>query len=169
MSILTESDGHESVLSQWSKVRSYCTATARYCAVNTFFKPLDAPRSANTPLLVFVHGLGGGIDQFEFLIEHFAINYSCLAIDLPGCGQSEFQPTDWDAFRLENLASLHDEVIDQHRDAANEQKVICIAHSLGCSMAVMLASQSSKQVAKCQAHIASIVAICPRAEPLAAN
>lgn len=88
---------------------------------------------------------------------------SCLAIDLPGCGLSEFNEKDWDAYKIENLAELVGLAIAEHR--APRQGVVLIGHSLGCSIAALVASKTSISPNPVSEHIIGIVAICPRAEP----
>lgn len=80
---------------------------------------------------------------------------------------SDFQPKDWDAYKVETLAELIGAAIEQHRDKELGQEVVLIGHSLGCSLSLLLASSASpilaaKQLAK---HIIGLIAICPRAEP----
>lgn len=82
-----------------------------------------------------------------------------LAIDLPGCGGSEFLPKDWDAYTTEALASLIAAVVDQHLSGAD--RVVLIGHSaLGCRLAATLATEGGYLSEKC----VGLVAICPKAE-----
>lgn len=93
----------------------------------------------------------------------------CLAIDLPGCGLSSFEPKAPGAYTTDALASLVAEAIKQHRDAEHGQKVILIGHSMGCSLATLLASRTSPLATLVSEHVTGFVAICPRPEPLDAN
>ncbi len=47
----------------------------------------EGPRDA--PVLLFVHGLGGALDNWTYNIPYFREKYRCLAIDMPGFGNSE--------------------------------------------------------------------------------
>lgn len=118
------------------------------------------------PLLVFVHGLGGSIAQFSPLLTSLVNAAPCLAIDLPGCGLSEFNPKTADAYTTDALAELVAVAIEKYRDAENGQKVILIGHSMGCSIAALLASSTSPHARLISSHVVGFVAICPRAEPL---
>jgi pimeloyl-ACP methyl ester carboxylesterase/protein-tyrosine phosphatase len=88
-----------------------------------------------------------------------------LAIDLPGCGMSSFEPKDWKAYTTGALAALLASVIDAHRDHEAGQGVVLIAHSMGCSLSALLASKTSPHASLISDHIFGLVAICPQAEP----
>jgi pimeloyl-ACP methyl ester carboxylesterase/protein-tyrosine phosphatase len=150
-----------------SQVRSFRTSRFVYPRVRVFFLPhakLDEmPKDpAPLPLLVFIHGLGGSVAQFHPLLKSLRHNSSCLAVDLPGCGVSEFAPTSWDAYTNEALVELLDTVINDYRDKQSDQGVVLIGHSMGCSLSARLASPGSSQVAN---HVVGLVAICPPAGP----
>lgn len=87
----------------------------------------------------------------------------CLAIDLPGCGLSAFEPKTPKAYRTEALAELIAETIRQHIDIENGQRAILIGHSMGCSLATLIASSTSP--ISHTIDVAGFVALCPRAEP----
>lgn len=78
---------------------------------------------------------------------------------------SRFAPTDWDAYKVEALAELLVVAIERHRDRAAGQGVILIGHSLGCSLAALLASSTSPIGQNLKQHIIGLIAICPRATP----
>ncbi|KAK7717443.1 hypothetical protein SLS64_002935 [Diaporthe eres] len=150
-----------------SEVRSFSTSRFVYPGVRVFFHPhakLDEmPKDpAPLPLLVFVHGLGGSVAQFHPLLKSLTHNSSCLAVDLPGCGVSEFAPTSWDAYTNEALVELLDTVINEYRDKKSGQGVVLIGHSMGCALSARLASPGSSQLAD---HVVGLVAICPPAGP----
>ncbi|KIH92718.1 dual specificity phosphatase catalytic domain protein [Sporothrix brasiliensis 5110] len=138
--------------------------TARYIypSVRVFFRrheqedqmPVDP---APLPLLVFVHGLGGSVAQFDGLLTRMSNCASCLAVDMPGCGRSTFAPKDWAAYSFEALVDILEVVIAQYRRP--EQSVVLIGHSMGCSLAALLASRQSPKESPCT----GLVAICPPA------
>jgi pimeloyl-ACP methyl ester carboxylesterase/protein-tyrosine phosphatase len=90
---------------------------------------------------------------------------SCLAVDLPGCGLSTFEPTAWGAYTTEALVQLLAVVIEAHRNAKEGQSIIIVGHSMGCSLAALLASPSSPYAHLISNHVDGLVAICPQAEP----
>ncbi|KAA8644660.1 RNA 5'-triphosphatase domain-containing protein [Aspergillus tanneri] len=117
------------------------------------------------PLLVFVHGLGGSLAQFNHLLTSLSNVGPCFGIDLPGCGLSTFAPTSWDAYTVEALAELLAVAVDQHRDKEAGQGVVLIAHSLGCSLSALLASTASSIGTQVKKHILGLITVCPRSSP----
>ena len=69
----------------------------------------------------------------------------CLAIDLPGCGLSSFDPTSWDAYKVDALVELLAVIIEDYREKTAGQGLVLIGHSMGCSLAALLASRTSGQ------------------------
>jgi pimeloyl-ACP methyl ester carboxylesterase/protein-tyrosine phosphatase len=118
------------------------------------------------PLLVFIHGLGGSVAQFNPILLSLSNLASCLAIDLPGCGLSTFEPTKWAAYSSDALAHLLAVVIETYRAIDENQQVILVGHSMGCSLAALLASPSSPHAHLLSKHVAGLIAICPKADPL---
>ena len=125
--------------------------------------PLDIP------LLVFTHGLGGSAAQFAPLLTSLVNSAPCLAIDLPGCGLSDFKPSEIEAYTLPAFAELLYCAIDRFRNKDIDQKVILIGHSMGCSISALLASSSSPLANLCSSHILGMIALCPRSSPLSAH
>ena len=96
----------------------------------------------NVPLLVFIHGLGGQITQFQHQLLHFSHCANVLAIDLLGHGRS---------LRIGDDDSLHVPVTAQHVSlsaiAADLSLIfdlyrldinILIAHSMGCALIALM-------------------------------
>ncbi|KAL4810741.1 dual specificity phosphatase catalytic domain protein [Aspergillus unguis] len=157
------------LLRKHSTYMSYTTSVAEYPSIRTFYCPhpqMDKfpTQPSPIPLLVFVHGLGGSLAQFNHLLTSLSNIGPCFGIDLPGCGLSTFAPTSWDAYKVEALAELLATAIDQHRDKDAGQKVVLIGHSLGCSLSAMLASSASP-IKSLREHVVGLVAVCPRALP----
>jgi pimeloyl-ACP methyl ester carboxylesterase/protein-tyrosine phosphatase len=113
---------------------------------------------------VFIHGLGGSIHQFHSLLTTFVNLANVLAIDLPGCGLSSFEPTQWDAYTTEALAELLGTIIEEYREKDQGQGVVLLGHSMGSSLAAILASKTSPLTALSD-NVVGLVAICPKAEP----
>lgn len=163
-------DTDPGLLKKHSMYLSYKTSVAEYPSIRTFNRPHPQMDKFPTtpspiPLLVFVHGLGGSLAQFNHLLTSLSNVGPCFGIDLPGCGLSSFAPTAWDAYTIEALAELLATAIDRHRDKEAGQKVVLIAHSLGCSLSALLTSSTSPLRHELKDYILGLVAICPRASP----
>ncbi|KAI4766827.1 hypothetical protein E4T51_00205 [Aureobasidium sp. EXF-12344] len=162
------------ILRKHSSQKSYTAAGFVYPSIRTFYHPHPQAAKLPTkptplPLLVFVHGLGGSAAQFAPLLTGLINAAPCLAIDLPGCGLSEFLPQTREAYKSEALAALIAEAITQHRDTENGQRVVLIGHSMGCSLSALLASSTSPLSHLISEYITGFIAICPRAETLTAK
>jgi pimeloyl-ACP methyl ester carboxylesterase/protein-tyrosine phosphatase len=120
---------------------------------------------APLPLFVFIHGLGGSVAQFHPLLTSLVNLTSCLAIDLPGCGLSSFEPKAWDAYTTEALVELLSVIIEDYREKETGQGVVLIGHSMGCSLAALLASTISPARITLVDKVVGLVMICPKAEP----
>jgi pimeloyl-ACP methyl ester carboxylesterase/protein-tyrosine phosphatase len=146
---------------------SYTTKTATYPKIRTVFHPHTQASKlpADIPLLVFIHGLGGSSAQFVPLLTSLINAAPCLAIDLPGCGLSDFKPDDIKAYTIKAHAELVAAAIDRHR--AVDQKIVLIGHSMGCSIASLLASSTSplSGIFYDAGHIAGVIAIAPKSSP----
>lgn len=158
------------LLKKHSEFKSYTTSRFTYPKIRVFFR--KHPQSdklptepAPLPLLVFIHGLGGSVAQFHPLLTSLVNLAGCLAIDLPGCGMSQFAPQDWDAYTTDALAELLGVIIEDYREKEAKQGVVLIGHSMGCSLAAMLASRNSAHSTNLAEHIVGLVAVCPKAEP----
>ncbi|KAF2816698.1 alpha/beta-hydrolase [Mytilinidion resinicola] len=160
------------LLKKHSTIRSYTVPTTNftYPAIRTFYRPHSqgdklpqTPRPV--PLLVFIHGLGGSVAQFHPLLVSFINLAPCLSIDLPGCGVSQFTPATWEAYTTDALVRLLAVVIESYRDKGHDQGVVLIGHSMGCSLAALLASSSSPYADAISRHVVGLVAVCPKATP----
>lgn len=158
------------LLKKHSTQRHYRAAEFDYPNVRTFYHPHPQATKLPTkptplPLLVFIHGLGGCIAQFAPLLTGLVNAAPCLAIDLPGCGLSAFEPRAPGAYTTDALAQLVAEAVREHIDSENGQKVILIGHSMGCSIATLLASSTSPLSSLDSHDVAGFIAICPKATP----
>lgn len=160
------------ILQRYSTLQSYDVPSTgfTYLQIRTFYRPHPQAdklpsKPLPLPLIVCIHGLGGSVAQFSPLLTSL-VCAPCLSIDLPGCGRSDFAPRDWDAYTIESLVQLLYTVIEAHRDVANNQGVILIGHSMGCSIAALLASKASKDVGDLPNHVIGFIGICPRFTPL---
>ena len=153
-----------------STFKSYTTRLATYPSIRTFYHPhphadklSSEPRSI--PLLVFIHGLGGSMAQFAPLLGSLVSIAPCLGIDMPGCGLSKFSPTSWDAYSVDALAALFKAVIEEHQMEHGKQGIILIGHSMGCSLAAVLASKNGPKASRLDRDVQALVAICPKSSP----
>ena len=105
------------------------------------------------PLVVFIHGLGGQINQFEPLLKYFGRVADVMAIDLPGCGQSPLTDRRWEFYNTEALASLVLRVIDAK---CPNRDIILVGHSLGSIIAGTLAL-------RVRGRCVAVVLLCPKA------
>ncbi|KAI9804818.1 MAG: hypothetical protein M1825_001186 [Sarcosagium campestre] len=135
-----------------------------YSRIRVFWRPHQhgdlLAKDPILPMLVFVHGNGGSIPMFSRLISSF--NFAaCLAIDLPGCGKSAFEPEDWKAYTTEALAELLATVIEKYRDKEKNQGIVFIGHDIGSAIAVLLASASSSLPFRLSDYTWGLLAACP--------
>ncbi|KAF3354932.1 Histone acetyltransferase GCN5 [Verticillium dahliae VDG1] len=147
-----------------STVRSYTTSRFTYPSIRTFYRRhprVDQLPKPAAPLLVFVHGLGGSVAQFHPLLTSLVHLSSCLAVDLPGCGRSAFDPAPWEAYSFDALVELLEVVIEEHRQKDPEGTVILIGHSLGTAFSARLASRSRPGRTRLSDHVVALVGICP--------
>ena len=153
-----------------SSFKCFTTSVATYPAIRVFYHPHPQAAKLPTkptplPLLVFIHGLGGSLSQFQYLLTSLVNIAPCLGIDLPGCGLSEFSPKSWESYSLEALAELVLVIIERYCDKNTGQGVVLVSHSLGCSLSALLVSKASCFHAQIKFDILGLIAICPRASP----
>ena len=158
------------ILKKNSTFKSYTTRFATYPSIRTFYHPHPhadklSPERRPIPLLVFIHGLGGSMAQFAPLLGILVNIAPCLGIDMPGCGLSEFSPRSWEAYSIEALAALLKTVIEEHQADQRSRGVILIGHSLGCSLAALLASANGPETSRLGSDVLALVAICPKSSP----
>ncbi|KAB5570159.1 alkaline phosphatase-like protein [Coniochaeta sp. 2T2.1] len=157
------------LLKKHSEYKSYTTSRFTYSGLRIFYRRhTQADQLPNTPplpLLVCLHGLGGSVAQFHPLLTSLTNISNCLAIDLPGCGASDFTETSWDAYKTDALVELLELIIEDYRDKAAGQGVVLIAHSMGCSLGAHLASKAAPHTTDLHNHVMGLVAICPESGP----
>ncbi|EWC43570.1 hypothetical protein DRE_01457 [Drechslerella stenobrocha 248] len=113
----------------------------------------------NLPLIVFIHGLGGQIGQFQYLLEYFVNCSHVLSVDLPGCGASDMSPKLWEAYTTAAFAELIGVIIERYLDP--EQQFIVVGHSMGCSVLATLLGSGNPEIAE---RCIGFVGICPKAQ-----
>jgi pimeloyl-ACP methyl ester carboxylesterase len=97
------------------------------------------PASADEPVWIFVHGIGGRLEDFGPLLEQSAGVAHLVALDLPGFGESSNPRLD---FRTESYA----ETIVRLLDSAGIGRVRLICHSMGGQICLSLALDNSQRV-----------------------
>lgn len=119
-----------------------------------------------SPVLLFIHGLGGQMSQFEPLMALLSQCSEIVSLDLPGFGnsrlefssryQSELVFTDeekkrislsvklmlYEDYQSNNIASIILAFVEQN--IPKEKKVLLIGHSMGTHLAVKVASRLPK-------------------------
>jgi pimeloyl-ACP methyl ester carboxylesterase/protein-tyrosine phosphatase len=103
--------------------------------------------------------------MFHPLLTSLTNISTCLAIDLPGCGVSEFTEFSWEAYTTDALVELLELIIEDYRDKEAGQGVVLIAHSMGCSLAARLASKAAPHTSDLHNYVMGLVAICPLSGP----
>ncbi|EGW35044.1 uncharacterized protein SPAPADRAFT_58177 [Spathaspora passalidarum NRRL Y-27907] len=115
------------------------------------------------PILVFVHGLGGQMSQFEPLMGLLSQCSEIVSLDLPGFGNSKIQFSDklktvsnisdedkqrisssiqkmtWSDFTTENITNILYEFIKQQ--IPENKKIVLIGHSMGTHLSIKLAKK----------------------------
>ncbi|KAI1107187.1 hypothetical protein F4804DRAFT_219508 [Jackrogersella minutella] len=158
------------LLRKHSEVVSYTASRSgiTYPGIRVFYrrhpKADELPRDpAPLPLLVFIHGLGGSVAQFHPLLTSLVNSASCLAVDLPGCGLSQFAPTSWDAYTTDALTDLLETIIEGYRE--KDQGLVLVAHSMGTVIASRIANRQSTYYLRPPSHVMGLIAICPVSGP----
>lgn len=91
----------------------------------------------DAPVIVMVHGLGGYIKNWYPTIEGLSDTYRCIAIDLPGYGQStlrDFGETDYIDFFART--------VDAFVKKMELDKAILMGHSMGGQVSLVVALQN---------------------------
>ncbi|KAI0455682.1 dual specificity phosphatase catalytic domain-containing protein [Xylaria acuta] len=158
------------LLRNHSEIKSFNAARSGFTfpGIRVFYrrhpKADELPKDpAPLPLLVFIHGLGGSVAQFHPLLTSLSNSASCLAIDLPGCGRSQFALTSWDAYTTESLIDLVETIIRDYIE--DGQGVVLIAHSMGTAIAADIANKKAAHRLLPPLNVTGVIAICPLSGP----
>ncbi|KAK4232086.1 hypothetical protein QBC38DRAFT_145067 [Podospora fimiseda] len=154
------------LLNRYTQIVDLETSRATYKNLRVFYRKHQQAEQLPTepapiPLLVFIHGLGGSVAQFNKLLTSLTPTAPCLALDLPGCGRSEFNVASWEAYTTDALIELLEIVINKYRE--DGQRVILIGHSMGSSLAALLANPRTPSKSSVAKDVLGLVAICPPA------
>lgn len=86
--------------------------------------------------IVFLHGWGGNIKSFEFIVNCLCFDYKAVLIDFPPFGESETPNSDFTIFDYEKLVI---EIMNKE----NITSPIIVGHSFGGRVAILLASSGN--------------------------
>lgn len=95
--------------------------------------------AANAPVIVMVHGLGGYIKNWYLTIEGLSDSYRCIALDLPGYGQSTLR-----AFEEEDYMAFFARSLDAFVKKLELRNVVLMGHSMGGQVSIIAALNSLK-------------------------
>jgi pimeloyl-ACP methyl ester carboxylesterase len=90
---------------------------------------------ANDTYLVFLHGLGGQIPQFESQLQHFSQYYNVIGIDIVGHGKSVVSGNESD-YRIERIVYTVYTILEHLK--VIDKKLILVCHSFGCLIGNLL-------------------------------
>lgn len=91
----------------------------------------------NRPIVLFVHGLGGQLNQFERQIDYFNYFADVLAVDLPGHGKSADQP--FGQLTSDRFVELLYLLLNLQLLPTEYSKVLLVGHSMGTHICLRLA------------------------------
>ncbi|KAI3406360.2 hypothetical protein KGF56_000841 [Candida oxycetoniae] len=121
---------------------------------------------SESPILVFIHGMGGQMSQFEPLMGLLSQCSEVIALDLPGFGNSKIQfynnrkflspitlqdqrkisasieKMTWHDFETDNIVNIVYEFISQQ--VSENKKLVLIGHSMGTHISIKLAKKLAR-------------------------
>ncbi|MEO1514669.1 MAG: alpha/beta hydrolase [Bacteroidota bacterium] len=92
--------------------------------------------------LLFIHGLGSNLKAWQKNIATLRKDYRCIALDLPGYGQSVGSETF--AYNMSFFAAVVRELIDK----LGLKKVVLVGHSMGGQIALHTALKDTRKLEK---------------------
>lgn len=101
-------------------------------------------RRTNTPhnaTLVLLHGWGGSKESWRSNIPTFSKYFDCVALDLPGFGESQEPNKPWDTLEYSNF-------VKQFIKVLNIKSPVIVGKSFGGRIAIMFASKWPKEVSR---------------------
>ncbi|CAG9989682.1 unnamed protein product [Clonostachys byssicola] len=146
-----------------SVIKSYTTSQFTYPSIRVVYRRHPEADKHSLPLLVMVHGLGGSAAQFHSLLTHLKDTTSFLAIDLPGCGRSTFDPQAWAAYSFESLVDIVDIIASEFRHG---DTIVLHGQSMGSAICAQLASRTTPTPSRIRDHVVGYIATCPPAKQL---
>ena len=101
-------------------------------------KPDMRITGAGEPTLLFVHGYACAHDNWDRQLDALSANFHCIALDLPGHGQSPIPDTVSVGVLAEAVSSVKERV--------GGNKVVLVGHSMGCRVVAEAYRQSPDKV-----------------------
>ncbi len=92
-------------------------------------------------ILLFIHGWGGTKNSWEKNILELSHSYDCIALDLPGFGESQTPAKPWGTFE-------YAEFLKEFIDTVGLEDPILIGKSFGARVAIAYASKWTQSVKK---------------------
>ncbi|MEH0154725.1 alpha/beta hydrolase [Limibacter armeniacum] len=80
--------------------------------------------------LLMIHGLGGNLKHWETNIKSLKENFRCIAIDLPGYGNSPFVESE------ANAVTFYADLINELKQELGLENTVIIGHSMGGQVAI---------------------------------
>src|SRR6187549_1459792 len=95
-------------------------------------------RGTDDPTLIFVHGFGCSLDDWEEQFKGLSPRFRCVALDLPGHGASA---------KLEPISiEIMGTAVNRVKDQIAAPSTILIGHSMGCRVIVEAFEQAAATV-----------------------
>jgi pimeloyl-ACP methyl ester carboxylesterase len=91
-------------------------------------------RGQGEPTLVFLHYFSGAAASWQWVIEHLASDFRCVALDLPGFGQAP--PL------AEPALETYSDFVWEALSALGIDRFVLIGHSMGAKIALRVATSS---------------------------
>lgn len=105
------------------------------------------PEENEGPVLVFLHYFGGAAPSWQWVVEQLATDYRCVALNLPGFGETDPLGTP----SVENFANYLREEVEQQ----GLESVTLVGHSMSAKIAVQAAANDT------DGHIKRLILIAP--------
>ncbi len=93
----------------------------------------------DSPIVLFIHGLGGNIMHWYPAIDELSSQYRCIAIDLPGYGLSTIRN-----FDKSDYIDFFSKVIDAFVRKIDGRNITLVGHSMGGQVSIAVALSNPK-------------------------
>ncbi|KAI9019176.1 Alpha/Beta hydrolase protein [Phycomyces nitens] len=143
-----ESSAKKVTLSLWMKSHSQLSVVRDHQLHHVY---IENPNSSL--VILFIHGLGGQVSQWEPQLEYFSSYANVLAVDLLGCGSSEVSSS-WSDYKTDSLAKDVLALLTKHYP---DGRLVLVGHSYGCSVATRLGIEPTLED-----RIQGMCLICPK-------
>jgi len=114
-------------------------AESRICKLGHNLNIRYVDTQDQSPILVFIHGMGSNLESWAKLVQPLREEYRCILIDLPGYGQSTPFP---EPFTLNSCVYI----INQLLIKLDIQECTIVAHSMGGQIGILFTQDSKIKV-----------------------